>query len=86
MPKGLQFIFSFHYMSREAAKIVYNSLLPETILENFDRSCVSLTLRDNKLVLKIDAKDITAAKASIHSTFRWISASSDIIRTFSKET
>ncbi|MHA1215488.1 MAG: KEOPS complex subunit Pcc1 [Candidatus Hodarchaeales archaeon] len=86
MPEELHFMFSFHYESKEAARIVYFSMLPEAILENFDRSSVSLSLNDNQLVLEINAKDITAAKASIHSTFRWISTSSNIIRTFSKET
>ncbi|MHA2223765.1 MAG: KEOPS complex subunit Pcc1 [Candidatus Hodarchaeales archaeon] len=73
--------FSIHFDTEEESNIIFASLQPEIGKQRFDRSKVSLDLRSKKLIVNITAQDANAAKATVSSIIRWISASSEIITT-----
>ncbi len=62
------------FTDSKTAELFFVSLKPETI-ENFtDRSNVSIEQREASIYLKIDAKDITAFRASLNSYLIWTRA------------
>ncbi|MFX0088208.1 MAG: KEOPS complex subunit Pcc1 [Candidatus Hodarchaeota archaeon] len=78
--------FSIHFDSEYESQIIFTSLLPEIQEHDFERSQVSIFLKKSKINVKIQAQDLNAAKATINSLLRWISTTSSVISTFSKQT
>ncbi len=76
--------FSINYNSETQAQIIYKSLLPEIQKHRFERSKVSISIKKQEIEINITAQDITAAKASISSVLRWVSATTEAVTTFSK--
>ncbi len=86
MNKTLTVHFSIHFDSENESQIIFTSLLPEIQKHDFERSQVSIFLKKSKISVKIQAQDLNAAKATINSVLRWISTTSSVISTFSKQT
>ena len=63
----------------EHAKIIYNTILPETNSSPNDRSIVSAKLIDKQLKLSIDSKDFINLRAVINSYLKWFTISLQII-------
>lgn len=82
----LEVNFSIQYISEDQARIIFTSLLPEIQEQLFERSKVSVVLRSHKIKINITAHDINAAKATISSILRWISAMTKVVMTVSKQT
>ncbi len=57
--------------STEQAEIYYNALAPEGGVLPGRRTKAKITIKDNKLILSIEAKDITAMRAAVNSFIRW---------------
>lgn len=76
--------FSINYDSETQARIIYKSLLPEVQKHLFERSKVSISIKEQEIEINITAQDTNAAKATISSVLRWISATTEAITTFSK--
>ncbi len=74
MEGNLEFFFSILFTDENQAEIVYRSLSPEIRAHTFERSKIFLQLKPKKLIIKMAAKDLNAAKASINSLLKWISA------------
>ena len=71
--------------SKDQPRIVYESLLPEIEEHDFERSQISIDVKnETELCVKIIAQDINAAKANINSVLNWISTISTVIDNFSK--
>jgi tRNA threonylcarbamoyladenosine modification (KEOPS) complex Pcc1 subunit len=86
MNKKLVIHFSIHFDSENESKIIFTSLKPEIQEHDFERSQVSIFLKKSKINVKIQAQDFSAAKATINSVLSWISTTSGVIGTFSKQT
>ena len=50
--------------------------------EVFDRSVLNLSAENEKLILEINSKDISSAKASINTSLKWIENSINIVGTY----
>ncbi len=85
MSSKLEVYFSIRYNSEDQARIIFASLLPEIQEQRFERSKVSISLKAQKMVINVTAQDINAAKATISSLLRWISATTKAVMTFSKQ-
>ena len=85
MSSKLEVYFSIRYNSEDQARIIFASLLPEIQEQRFERSKVSISLKAQKMVINVTAQDINAAKATISSLLRWISATTKVVMTFSKQ-
>ncbi|MHA2074558.1 MAG: KEOPS complex subunit Pcc1 [Candidatus Hodarchaeales archaeon] len=86
MKTDLEMHLSIQFDSEHESQIVFTSLQPEIQEHDFDRSKVSITQSNRKIVIYISAQDLNAAKATINSVLRWISTASEVISTFSKQT
>ncbi len=85
MSSKLEVYFSIQYNSEDEARIIFASLLPEIQEQRFERSKVFITLKTpKKMVINVTAQDINAAKATIGSLLRWISATTKAVMTLSK--
>ncbi len=76
--------FTINYNSETQAQIIYKSLLPEIQKYRFERSKVSISIIKQEIEINITAQDINAAKATISSVLRWISATTEAVTTFLK--
>ncbi len=63
--------------SKEESKLVHDSLLPEIMDHDFDRSQVSIELNKSQIIVNIKSQDVAAARANINSILRWISLVSE---------
>ncbi len=86
MKTNLEIHLSIQFDSEHEAQIVIASLQPEIQEHDFDRSKVSISQKKGKIIIYIAAQDLNAAKATINSVLRWISASTEVINSFSKQT
>jgi len=86
MNSKLDILFSIYFDSENESKIIFTSLMPEIQEHDFERSQVSISLKNSKIRIKIQAQDFNAAKATINSVLRWISTTSRVISTVSKQT
>ena len=77
MEEKFRFEFSINFDEKYLAVIVYQSLYPEVQEHSFERSKIYLELKEKIIVVKINARDLIAAKASINSILRWISATTE---------
>jgi len=72
--------------SKEESKLVHDSLFPEFMDHDFERSKVSIKLVRSKIIINIKSQDISAARANINSIMRWISLVSESIQLIPKTT
>ncbi|MFX0208768.1 MAG: KEOPS complex subunit Pcc1 [Candidatus Hodarchaeota archaeon] len=86
MSTKLEIHFSIQYDSEDQAQIIFTSLLPEIQEQRFERSKASIKMKSQKIVIKVTAQDINAAKATISSILRWISTTTKAVMTLSKQT
>lgn len=77
--------FYICFDSEDQAQIIYASLSPEIQEHRFERSSVTLTLNNLELIITIVAQDTNAAKATISSILRWISAATEALMPFFKQ-
>ncbi len=61
--------------THEVAEIIFEALIPETESIPSERATTRLTLDGSKLVIQIQAGDITAMRASMNSYLAWVSSS-----------
>lgn len=86
MKTTLDMHLSIQFDSEHEAQIIIASLQPEIQEHDFDRSKVSISQNKGKIIIHIAAQDLNAAKATINSVLRWISTTTEVINTFSKQT
>ncbi len=67
--------------SRRHAEAIYKALKPETKHSIGPRSKVEILLRGKTLEIFVFAKDLSALRAAVNSYLRWVSGSTDLIRT-----
>jgi tRNA threonylcarbamoyladenosine modification (KEOPS) complex Pcc1 subunit len=79
MSPKFEFNFSIQYDSKDLARIIYTSLIPEMQEQHFDRSKASIGLKAQKIEINVIAQDINAAKATISSILRWLSSTTKTI-------
>ncbi len=60
--------------SEQKATILCSALTPETESTPSDRATSTVTVNGSSLIVKIEAKDLTAMRASLNSYVAWISA------------
>lgn len=60
--------------SKETAEILLAALKPETHSGPSDRATTQVSVRDDVLVVEVQAGDITALRAAMNSYLSWISA------------
>ena len=77
MEPKIGLIVTVNFDSKEESKLVHDSLVPEIMDHDFDRSKISIELVESQIVVNIKSQDVTAAKANINSILRWISLVSE---------
>jgi tRNA threonylcarbamoyladenosine modification (KEOPS) complex Pcc1 subunit len=60
--------------SKKTAELLLAALSPETKSGPSDRANTSVLIRDNVLIIKVEANDITALRAAMNSYIAWVSA------------
>lgn len=60
------------------AEIIYDSIILEFQTAPDYRSSMDLTLKDNCIIINIDAQDSTSFRASVNSAIKWINLSLQI--------
>ena len=61
------------------AKVLYDSIAPESERFKTERSSAKVKLNGNTLEVRIEAKDLTALRASFNSIFRLLSTTENVI-------
>ena len=61
--------------SSKQAEIIYDSIILEFETAPDYRSTMDLTLKDNSIIINIDAQDSTSFRASVNSAIKWINLS-----------
>ncbi len=61
--------------SSSLADILYSAIKPETESVPSDRATVSLSKKDDRLTISINAGDLTALRAAMNSYLAWLSGS-----------
>lgn len=64
--------------NKKQAKIIYNAVSLEFKTSPDYRSNLNLKLKDNKIIITINAEDATSFRASINSAIKWIKLSQEI--------
>ena len=68
----------------EAKKVVQAVIIDvESSSDYFERSKLEIKSQKNKIILKIEAKDIIAAKSSVNTTLIWLENAIKIIEKYS---
>ncbi|MCK5150226.1 MAG: hypothetical protein KAQ65_00235 [Candidatus Thorarchaeota archaeon] len=57
------------------AEILYSAIKPETESVPSDRATASLSKKDGRLTISINASDLTALRAAMNSYLAWVSGS-----------
>jgi tRNA threonylcarbamoyladenosine modification (KEOPS) complex Pcc1 subunit len=65
-------------------EIVYEALLPETAKPATTRSRANLKIKNNFLILTVEAKDTVALRAALNAYLRWISAVCSVLPVLNK--
>jgi tRNA threonylcarbamoyladenosine modification (KEOPS) complex Pcc1 subunit len=60
--------------SKRTAELLLAALSPETKSGPSDRATTNVSIRDNILVIEVEADDITALRAAMNSYMAWVSA------------
>lgn len=66
--------------SAEIAKTLFLALIPETKSAPSERAKTRLNLKDNLLVIDIEAEDLTALRAALNSFLSWASGCQKAIK------
>ncbi|MEK6968385.1 MAG: KEOPS complex subunit Pcc1 [Nanoarchaeota archaeon] len=69
-PKSRQDSFSAKLIFAEHARLLYNSLAPEGEKVKRSRSSYVLKMQNNKLLISINAQDMTAFKATLNTLIK----------------
>jgi tRNA threonylcarbamoyladenosine modification (KEOPS) complex Pcc1 subunit len=72
--------FIFNFDSKKEAEIIAETLKPE-IKHKIPKTDVEISLSENKICLKINAKDISSLRAAINSYLRWINTALNVKKT-----
>lgn len=86
MENKIEIIISIQFDSEEEMEIIFTSLKPEIQEHDFERSQVSFSLKNLTLTLNVKSQDMNAAKATINSVLGWISTTSGVLNSLSKQT
>ncbi len=86
MEPKIHLIITVNFDSKEESKLVHDSLVPEIMDHDFERSQVDIELDGSEITINIKSKDISAAKANINSIMRWISLVSESVQLIPKTT
>jgi len=70
-------VFEFDFDSSADAEILLESLKPE-IKHKIPKTDVSINIDKEKLILEINANDITSLRAACNSYLRWLKIAFDI--------
>ncbi|MFX1450173.1 MAG: KEOPS complex subunit Pcc1 [Promethearchaeota archaeon] len=79
MLKNISSEIIIEFLDEKIAEVYLNSLNPESEESFSHRSNIKLFLKKNKLKILIDAKDITAFRATLNSYLNWIKIINDIV-------
>ena len=63
--------------TKEESRLMHDSLVPEIMDHDFDRSQVFIELNELKVIVNIKSQDVAAARANFNSILRWISLVSE---------
>ena len=66
------------FENSKQAEIIYDSIILEFQTAPDYRSSMDLTLKDNCIIINIDAQDSTSFRASVNSANKWINLSLQI--------
>jgi tRNA threonylcarbamoyladenosine modification (KEOPS) complex Pcc1 subunit len=66
-------------MDKKLLKSVRLALEPETKTPSSDRSTTKIEVSSKRLVLKTEANDVSALRASLNSYLRWMEGIQDIV-------
>lgn len=77
---NIETIFEVELDNNHDAKIMYNSIKPELSFARNERSTTTIDIKDNKIILIINSKDVVSLRASINSYVRWINLSNEILK------
>ena len=72
--------FIFNFDSKNEAKIIAETLKPE-IKHKIPKTDVEISISENKICLKINAKDISSLRAASNSYLRWINTALSVKKT-----
>ena len=72
--------FIFNFDSNKEARIIAETLEPE-IKHKIPKTDVEISLSENKICLKINAKDISSLRAASNSYLRWINTALSVKKT-----
>lgn len=61
----------FEFEAGDNARIIYEALLPE-LAEDYQRTKTILTMKDNSLILNVEANDLVSMRAALNGWFRLI--------------
>lgn len=70
-------------LSPEVASIVEESLIPEAEYPISPRSNVEVEAKEGKLVISMEASDVTALRAAFNSYIRWVEAIINVVDSIS---
>jgi tRNA threonylcarbamoyladenosine modification (KEOPS) complex Pcc1 subunit len=72
--------FIFNFDSKKEAKIISETLKPE-IKHKIPKTDVEISVSENKICLKINAKDISSLRAACNSYLRWVNTALSVKKT-----
>ncbi|MCK4477980.1 hypothetical protein KAU88_05590 [Candidatus Bathyarchaeota archaeon] len=70
-------VIHFELASKKQLEILLNALMPETKKPATSRSKVSIKGEGKKLIIRIEAKDTSALRATLNSYLRWAALAKD---------
>jgi len=68
----------FEFDAGSDARIIYEALLPE-LGEDYQRTKTELRLKNNKIILNVEANDMVSMRAALNGWLRLIKITHDII-------
>ncbi|MHA1947387.1 MAG: KEOPS complex subunit Pcc1 [Candidatus Hodarchaeales archaeon] len=71
--------------SKEESRLVHDSLIPEIMDHDFDRSQVFIEVNELNVIVNIKSQDVAAARANFNSILRWISLVSESTHLITKK-
>ena len=86
MEPKITLIIVVNFNSEEVSKLVHDSLVPEFMDHDFDRSQVSIEQDEFQIKINIKSQDISAARANINSIMRWVSLVTKSVQLIPKTT
>ena len=86
MEPNISLEIKVNFDSKEESKLVHDSLYPEILDHDFERSRVSMELNRSQIIINTTSQDISASKANINSIMRLISLVSESHQLITKTT